>query len=228
MVHHFMMSYLQNNKKSTIILTFHFLLNKLREMAGYQIRNQYHTHYLTLTIVGWADVFTRKTYKDIIIESMAYCQKEKGLIIYAYVIMSNHLHLIAAAKAESKGLSAILGDFKRHTAKQILKNTKTQPESRREWLLNIFAYHAKYNSNNSNYQVWLQHNRPIELISPKWIKQKLNYIHQNPVRAGLVAESHHYLYSSATNYRDGKGLLDITIIDLGITNFYIFMGDQND
>ena len=104
-------------------------------MAGYQIRNQYHTHYLTLTIVGWADIFTRKNYKDIIIDSLAYCQKEKGFIIYAYVIMSNHLHLIATAKESSKGLSAILGDFKRHTAKQIIKAIKTQPESRREWLL---------------------------------------------------------------------------------------------
>ena len=127
-------------------------------MAGYQIRNQYHTHYLTLTIVGWADIFTRKNYKDIIIDSLAYCQKEKGFIIYAYVIMSNHLHLIATAKESSKGLSAILGDFKRHTAKQIIKAIKTQPESRREWLLRVFEYHAKFNSNNNNYQVWIQHN----------------------------------------------------------------------
>ncbi len=83
-------------------------------MAGYQIRHQFSTHYLTLTIVGWADVFTRKAYKDIIIDSLAFCQKEKGLIVYAYVIMSNHLQLITAAKKDSKGLSAIIGDFKRH------------------------------------------------------------------------------------------------------------------
>ena len=93
--------------------------------------------------------------------------------------MSNHLHLIAAAKESSKGLSAILGDFKRHTAKQIVKAIKTQPESRREWLLMVFEYHVKFNNNNSNYQVWIQHNHPIELISPKWIRQKLNYLHQN-------------------------------------------------
>ena len=193
-------------------------------MAGYQIRNQYHTHYLTLTIVGWADIFTRKTYKDIIIDSLAYCQKEQGLIVYAYVIMSNHIHLIAAAKEESKGLSTILGNLKRHTAKQIIKTIKNQPESRREWLLNVFAYHAKYNRNNQNYQVWIQNNHPIELISPKWIRQKLNYIHLNPVRAGIVAKAHHYLYSSASNYQDGTGILPVTIIDLGITDFYVFTG----
>lgn len=196
-------------------------------MAGYQIRNQFHTHYLTLTIVGWADVFTRKVYKDIIIDSLAYCQKEKGLILYNYVIMSNHLHLIAAAKEGSKGLSAMLGDFKRYTAKQIIKTIKTQPESRRKWLLMVFQYHAKFNSNNSTHQVWIQHNRPIELISPKWIRQKINYVHQNPVRAGIVAEPHHYLYSSASNYRDGTGILPVTVIDLGITDFYVFMGGQS-
>jgi len=193
-------------------------------MAGYQIRNQFHTHYLTCTIVGWADVFSRKCYKDIIIDSLAYCQKEKGLIVYAFVIMSNHIHLIAAAKEGSKGLSAILGDFKRHTSKQIIKTIKAQPESRREWLLNLFAYHAKYNRNNQNYQVWIQNNHPIELISPKWIQQKLAYIHLNPVRAGIVKEASHYLYSSASNYRDGTGILAVTVIDMGITDFYVFMG----
>ncbi len=138
--------------------------------------------------------------------------------------MSNHLHLIAAAKEGSKGLSTILGDFKRHTAKQIIKTIKTQPESRREWLLNLFAYHAKYNRNNQNYQVWIQDNHPIELISPKWIQQKLDYIHLNPVRAGIVKETHHYLYSSASNYRDGTGILAVTVIYMGITDFYVFMG----
>ncbi|MEM6319605.1 MAG: hypothetical protein AAF960_18170 [Bacteroidota bacterium] len=138
--------------------------------------------------------------------------------------MSNHIHLMVAAKEGSKGLSAIVGDFKRHTTKQIIKTIKTQPESRREWLLMVFAYHAKFNSNNSNYQVWIQHNCPIELISPKWIRQKINYTHQNPVRAGIVSETHHYVYSSASNYRDGTSILPVTIIDMGITDFYIFTG----
>ena len=191
-------------------------------MAGYQIRNQYHTYYLTLTIVGWADVFTRKIYKDLLVASLRYCQKEKGLIVYAYVIMSNHVHLIAAAQEESKGLSAILRDLKRHTAKQILSTIQNQAESRRDWLLNLFAYHAKYNGNNSNYQVWIQHNHPIELISPKWILQKLNYLHLNPVRAGIVQEADHYVYSSASNYRTGEGVLDVRVIDMGITDFYVF------
>ena len=114
--------------------------------------------------------------------------------------------------------------FKKHTAKQILKTINTQTESRREWLLMVFEYHAKYNSNNSTYQVWRQNNHPIELISPKWIHQKLKYLHQNPVRAGMVSQAHQYLYSSASNYRVGTGILPVTVIDLGITDFYVFTG----
>jgi len=193
-------------------------------MAGYKIKNQYHTHFLTLTIVGWADVFTRPIYKDLLIENLAYCQKEKGLILYAYVIMSNHLHLIAAAAEGSKGLSAILRDFKKFTAKQIIKTIKEQPESRRIWLLNLFTYHAKYNTNNTSYQVWIQDNHPIELISPKWINQKINYIHNNPVRANTVRQPSDYIYSSAANYIGQKGILDVNIIDLGMKEGYVFTG----
>ena len=193
-------------------------------MAGYTIRNQYRTHYLTLTIVGWADVFTRTTYKNIIIDSLAYCQQEKGLVVYAYVLMSNHLHLLVAAKPASKGLSAIIGDFKKYTAKQMIKAITYQPESRRDWLLNLFAYHAKYNTNNQRYQVWIQDNHPIELVTPKWIRQKLNYIHLNPVRARIVEQAPHYLYSSAANYIGKQGVLEVTLIDLGITDFYVFTG----
>ncbi len=193
-------------------------------MAGYKIKNQYHTHFLTCTVVGWADVFTRPIYKSIVMDSLGYCQQEKGLIIYAYVIMSNHLHLIAAASEGSKGLSAIIGDFKKYTAKQIIQTVKSQPESRREWLLNLFAYHAKYNTNNQTYQVWIQDNRPMELVSRKWLLQKLNYIHQNPVRSKLVNDPVHYVYSSAANYVGQEGALPVTVMDLGMLEGYVFLG----
>ena len=100
-------------------------------MKGYKIKNQYHLHYLTLTIVGWVDIFTRPIYRDIIIKSLAFCQKEKGLVVNSYTIMSNHLHLIAYAKEDSVGLSRILADFKKFTANQILKTIQNEPESRR-------------------------------------------------------------------------------------------------
>ena len=190
-------------------------------MATYKIKNQFSLHYLTCTIVGWVDIFTRKEYKEIIIESLQFCQEKKGLRVHAFTIMSNHLHLIVSAKEGSKGLSRIIGDFKEFTAKQIIKTIKTIEESRKEWMLNIFAHYGKNNKRNQTYQVWIQDNHPIELLTPKWILQKINYIHQNAVEAGWVKEAFHFLYCSASNYRDGKGLLNVKVIDLGITDFYV-------
>ena len=88
--------------------------------SGYQIDNQQGSYYVTLQTIDWVDVFTRAIYKDIIIESLKYCINNKGLVVYAYVIMSNHLHLIIKAD-EGYELSAILRDFKKFTANQILQ-----------------------------------------------------------------------------------------------------------
>jgi len=109
--------------------------------------------------------------------------------------MSSHVHLIAAA--ENNILSNILRDFKSYTAKQLLQLITNNPqESRKEWLLFIFRHFAK-NTPNTETQFWQQHNCPIDLTSNALIDQKVNYIHQNPVSAGLVNEPQDYFYSSA-------------------------------
>ena len=192
-------------------------------MSGYRIRNQNGLHFITITTVGWVDIFTRLSYRNIVIDSLRFCQKKKGLVLNAYVIMSNHIHLIAYAK-EDYELSAIIRDFKRHTANTIIKSIIHSPEeSRSEWMLRLFKYYAKYNSNNKTYQLWQRGNHPIELVSPKWIWQKLNYIHLNPVRAGLVVKPEDYLYSSAGFYEWEKGILEVEIIDLGTSRKNLLM-----
>lgn len=193
-------------------------------MAGYKISNQHAMHYLTLTTVGWVDVFTRKRYCNILLDSLAYCRREKGLILYAYVIMSNHLHLIAQAKETSR-LSDILRDFKKFTSAMIIKSIQEEPESRRDWLLLVFRYYARFNKNNSLHQLWQHDNHPIELYSPDFTYQRLAYIHQNPVRAGWVEAAEQYRYSSALDYAGGKGLLDISVIDIAPTIGYVHVGD---
>ena len=96
---------------------------------AYKIHKQEAAYYLTLQVVRWVDIFSRKTYRDILVKSLNYCVQEKGLEIFSYVIMSNHLHLLARA---SKGnLSDVLRDFKRHTSRMILLAVQQQPESRR-------------------------------------------------------------------------------------------------
>ena len=184
-------------------------------MNGHKISNQSGLHFITPTIVGWMDVFTRKVYKDIIIESLQYCIQYKGLSVHAYVIMSNHLHLIISAR-EGYKISNIIRDFKRHTAKEIIKEVlMNNKESRQEWMLRLMKYYAKYNQNNSKYQLWKRDNHPIELGSLKWTKARVDYIHLNPVRAGIVELPENYLHSSASDYITNEmGLLKLEKLDV--------------
>jgi len=119
-------------------------------MPRYRILDQHGLNYVTCTVVGWVDVFTRKAYRDILIESLAYCRKEKGLMVCAYVIMSNHLHMIVSAvRAEGElTLSEVLRDFKKYTSRQILEAIAKGNESLKEWMLHVFRYYARFNANN--------------------------------------------------------------------------------
>ena len=169
--------------------------------AGYKIRDQYGTYFITLTVVGWIDLFSRKECKDILLASLKYCQLNKGLIIHGYVIMPSHIHFIVSGGEKSAGLSNIIRNMKTYTAKELLEWTfDSGKESRKECLDMVFAYHAKYNSNNSKYQIWQQDNQPKQCLHPKFTMQKLNYIHYNPVAAGIVAQPDCYRYSSAGQY----------------------------
>lgn len=174
---------------------------------AYQIKDQKGLYFITLQIVGWADVFTRTVYRDMIIESFKYCRKTKGLKIYAYVIMSNHIHCIVSS---NDNLSDVIRDFKKFTSKEILKAIgENIQESRKEWLLMIFKYHAKFNKRVEKFQFWTHENHAVELTNNEMIDSRVNYIHQNPVRAGYVELEHEYIYSSAKNFAGQLGLMEI-------------------
>ncbi len=154
------------------------------------------TYFVTLTVVGWIDIFTRKDYTDEIIKNLKYCQENKDLEIFAYVVMPSHIHLVCR---RNKGLlNDLLRDFKSYTAKEILKKVQLHPqESRREWLLYMFKFFANRYAQNAEFMFWQKTNYPIELYSSAIIQQKIDYIHNNPVEAGIVTEANYYQYSSA-------------------------------
>lgn len=178
---------------------------------GYIIRDQEKPHFITCTVVDWIDVFSRKSYRDIVIDCFRYCIENKGMVLYGYVIMSNHIHLIVQSK-EGK-LSDLIRDFKKFTAKNILEAIKEKPESRREWMLERFAKATESHSRNKNYQFWQYGNHAEEIYTLPFLWGKLNYIHLNPVRAGIVEKAHYHIYSSASNYVTGKGLLNVELAD---------------
>jgi REP element-mobilizing transposase RayT len=177
---------------------------------GYKIRDQKLPHFITATVVDWMDVFSRKSYRDSIIDCLDFCIKNKGMILYGYVIMSNHIHVIV--QASDGELSSLLRDFKKFTAKTILEKIQNEPESRREWMLERFKLATESHSRNKNYQFWQYGNHPEEIYSTKFMWSKLDYIHLNPVRAGIVTKASNYIYSSASNYVINSGLLDIEIV----------------
>jgi len=131
--------------------------------------------------------------------------------LYCWCIMPNHVHLIFSARDSNPEI--ILGRFKEYVAKQIIEAISENPqESRKEWMLWMFGRAGAKSSNVSKYQFWQHHNKPIELWSPQVIEQKADYIHNNPVVAGFVAEPQHWRYSSAIDYCDGKGLIEIEFL----------------
>ncbi|NCT59702.1 MAG: transposase [Flavobacteriaceae bacterium CG_4_10_14_3_um_filter_31_253] len=180
-------------------------------IEGFVIRDQSLPHFITATVVDWIDVFSRKIFRDEVIKCFDYCIKNKGMILYGYVIMSNHIHIIVQSKDEK--LSDLIRDFKKYTAKTILDKIQSEPESRREWMLERFKLATQTHSRNKNYQFWKYGNHPEEIYSNKFMWSKLDYIHLNPVRAGLVEKASHYLYSSASNYVNDVGLVFIEKAD---------------
>ena len=178
---------------------------------AYQIHDQSQAYFFTFQVVGWADIFTRQVYRDIILESLSYCRSKRSLNVYAYVIMSNHIHAILQSGCND--LSGTVRDFKKFTSKAILKEVKTNPkESRKEWLALVFRYHAKYNKRNAGNQFWTHDNHAVELDTDAKYQSRLEYIHHNPVRAGLVEKPEDYLYSSARIYAGLEAVLEIDII----------------
>lgn len=178
---------------------------------AYRIKDQQALYYCTITTIDWIDIFTKKIYKDILIDSMNYCIQSKGLEVYAFVIMSNHVHFIISTNKEP--ISAIIRDLKKFTAKQIIEKIQTEPESRKEWLLAKMTYAGNRNSNNTTYQLWQQDYHAIEIHSDHFLRQKTNYIHQNPVRAGIVEHEEDYLYSSARYFYNKKCLVQLSFVN---------------
>jgi REP element-mobilizing transposase RayT len=180
--------------------------------TGYQIKDQEGLYFLTFQVVDWVDIFTRQIYRDIVIDSFRYSIENKGFQLFGYVIMSNHVHLIANSSVGK--LSDTIRDIKKYTSKKIFEAIQSIHESRREWLLTRFEFNAKKHSRNKNFQLWTHENHAIYLYSLEFIMQKLEYLHQNPVRAGIVVNPEDYLFSSACNYAEMDNILEIELIDL--------------
>lgn len=153
-------------------------------------------YFVSFSVVGWMDVFIRREYQNILVDSISFCQANKNLKIYCYCIMPSHVHFISYS--ENGELSNILRDMKAYTSKELMKAIgENMQESRKEWMLNQFQFFGKISPQKQTMQFWQHSNHPFFLYTNKMIQQKVNYIHQNPVEAGFVNHAHEWRLSSA-------------------------------
>lgn len=177
----------------------------------YKFHDQSQAYFVSFAVVHWIDLFTRKNYCDILVESLKYCQQEKGLQLYAWCIMPSHVHLIIGTKKEP--MQNILRDFKSFTSRKLRKEIQScSYESRKEWLVWMMRQSGLKNGNNKDWQLWQQDSHPIELSSNTIVDQKFEYLHNNPVAAGYVSSPEHWMYSSARNYYGKQGLIELAEI----------------
>jgi len=161
--------------------------------------NENMMHFVTITVIEWIDILTNKEYFKIITNSLKYCRKNKGLLLYEYVIMTNHIHLIIAAK-ESYKLSQIISDFKKHTSREILK---LLAKDNRKYILGLLktSYYKKKDYEN---QIWQRENFPEPIETENFFESKVNYIHYNSVKKDYVEKPEDWVYSSAKDRILGK------------------------
>jgi REP element-mobilizing transposase RayT len=161
---------------------------------------------LTLNTVDRVDIFIRPFFKQIIVESLNYFIEKKGLIVYGWCLMTNHLHLIVEAK-DGFELSGIISDFKTFTGKIILQDLNADSDIRREWVMKKIREAALFDQ----LEVWENADHPISINTGEResINDQLKLIHNNPVRNKIVASPQDYLHSSARNYAGLRGLVNI-------------------
>lgn len=171
--------------------------------SRYEIYNNEGLFFITSTIVEWIPIFTSSKYFDIVIDSTKYCQDNKGLKVYAYVILDNHFHMIV----KDDSLSETMKSLKSYTAQKIVEQLQ---DDRKIWLLNQLEFYKLKHKKESSHQVWQESFHPQEILTDEMLEQKIDYIHFNPVKRGLVTEPEHWRYSSAGFYYTGtNGLIKI-------------------
>jgi len=160
-------------------------------------------HFLTATVVNWLPIFASKPIAQILLDSLCFLQKEGRIILYAYVIQENHTHLVA----EADDLSKEMGDFKSWTARAIIDYLE---ERKAQNVLDQLAALKLPHKTDRTYQLWQEGSHPQLIQGEAMMRQKIEYIHNNPVKRGYVDKPTDWRYSSARNYARMEGLIPVT------------------
>ena len=164
-------------------------------------------YFVSFATVNWTKIFVEDIYFQILCDNLNFCRKEKGMEIYAYCLMPNHVHLVFRSLGENP--AGLIGDFKGYTSKRLVELIKESNHQEKDLWLRTFLQAGLKTSNVKKHQLWQHDNQPFELYSPRLTKQKVDYIHRNPVAAGLVSQPENWKYSSARNYAGLDAAIEI-------------------
>ena len=159
-------------------------------------------HFLTCTVVEWLPVFTRPNAVQILLDSWHHQRAHDDLRLYGYVILENHLHFVAQAPRLDKCVSS----FKSYTAARLIELLEA---SKAERLLSRLRFAKRAHKTDREYQFWQEGSHAEVVFSETVMREKLDYIHQNPVKRGYVDLPEHWRYSSARDYAGQRGLMEI-------------------
>ena len=170
--------------------------------------------FITFQTVDWIDIFVRPVYKQVIVHTLNHFIESKGMIVYAWCLMTNHLHMLARAH-DGSGLAMIEKEFKKYTTTKILEAIDIEPDLRRAWMLQRFENFSLSLKKIEKFQLWQSCTNPVYIDCKQVYKlqERVLYIHENPVRDGIVANPEHYLYSSAGDYAGKPGLVKVNAIN---------------
>jgi putative transposase len=185
-----------------LALGYYYDHNRNIMRTRYRIFEEEYLYFLTCTIVGWLPVFTRNETVDIVLECWRYLQSNRDFKLFGYVILENHLHLIASAPQ----LSTVIKSFKAYTAQRILRLLENKAA---HILLKQLRAHKLRHKARSQYQLWQEGSHPKQISNDETMWQKLEYIHNNPLNRGYVDDPLHWRYSSARNYAGLPGLIEV-------------------
>jgi REP element-mobilizing transposase RayT len=174
----------------------------------YKVREHGWPYFVTFTVERWIDVYTREIYRGVFVDSLNYCIQNKGLVVHAWVLMTNHAHLLINS-TDCHRIEDFVRDFKRHTAKMTFKMIQQNTIESRDWMAYMFLRSGSFNAMNKDFQFWRNGYHPIHCWKDELIQQKIRYIHENPVRAGHVEHAEDWKYSSAKHYATGQGMVKI-------------------
>jgi putative transposase len=172
--------------------------------SRYRFGDEHYPHFMTSTVVAWLPVFSTPEFAKVILESWRFLQAQRDIDMLAWVMLENHLHWIAVGPQ----LSRRVGEFKSFTATSILKLMEAKGT---ETLLQELEFYKLKHKQDQRHQLWQEGSHPQIIETEEMMWQKIEYIHNNPLRRGYVDDPVHWRYSSARDYAGLPGLLEVVV-----------------